>query len=65
MGESSLLEFGEQLGSGCIKISMRQGWIRLSFLSQESPYVSAVFLEQSLRAIFRMSLKMYEEAFPL
>src|SRR5580693_2333426 len=58
--ESSLLKLGEELGRGSIKIALRHCGVRFSLLLQESPDVSSIFLQQSLRAVLGMTLEMYK-----
>src|ERR1022692_2917241 len=65
MGKSSLLKLAEKFGGGCIEVSVRHRRIGFSFLPEESLYVTAVFLQQSPRAVFRMTPEMHEQAFLL
>ena len=60
--ESNISEIGQKLRGGCIKITLRHRRIGFSLRSEKSLYISPVFFQQSLRAILRMTLEMYEQA---
>src|ERR1700733_2757447 len=62
IGQNSSSEIVEKLRGHSIEIPLWHGGIRLPFLAKKSLDISAVFLEQSLGSILRMTLEMYEQA---
>ena len=60
IGERSLLELSKKSGCARIKVSLRHGGVCFSFVAEKSLDVSTIFLKQGVRAVFRMSLEVYE-----
>src|ERR1035438_2024268 len=60
--KSRLLELGKNCSRCRVEVFLRHSRIRFALPMQKPSNVSAIFFQQSLRAVLGMSLKMHEQA---